>query len=97
MFSPLYTKIEHLYSIGGNFVYEYTIQLSSLKDVMRFVSLCTKLGFPITVGSDSYYVNGNSFMGMFTLDWRKHQTARLRCTEEEAERFRQEAARFLTE
>ena len=95
MFSPLYTKIDLLYSIGGNFVHQYTVRFSSLKDVMRFVAMSTKLGFPITVGTDSYHVNGGSFMGMFTLNWSKPQTVTIRCTEEEAARFEQEAARFL--
>ena len=78
-------------------MYRYTVRCSSLGDIMRFVSLSTKLGFPITVGTESYHVNGNSFMGMFTLNWSKSQTVTLRCTEEENARFLQEAARFLTE
>ena len=97
MFSPLYTINSFLYSIGGNFVRRYTVRFSSLKDVMRFVGLSTRMGFPITVGSDSYHVNGSSFMGMFTLNWNEPQTVTLDCTEEEADRFVQEAARFLTE
>lgn len=76
-------------------MYRYTVRLSSLKDIMRFVSLTGKQSFPITVGSDSYHVNGTSFMGLFTLNWKEPQTVMLTCTEEEAERFRQEAARFL--
>lgn len=86
-----------LYSMGGNFVHEFTVRFESLADVMRFVSLSTQMGFPITVGSDSYHVNGTSFMGMFTLNWNKPQCVKARCTEEEAQRFRAEAQRFLVE
>ncbi len=78
-------------------MHEFTVQFSSLADVMRFVSLSTKMGFPIMVGSESYHVNGTSFMGMFTLNWSKPQRVRAQCTNEEAEYFRQEAAHFLAE
>ncbi len=95
MVSPLYTKNHGLYSIGGIFVHRYQVQFASLADVMRFVTLATKLGFPITVGTETYFVNGTSFMGMFTLNWSQPQSVTLECTDEQAERFRQEAARFL--
>lgn len=73
------------------------VRFSSLADVMRFVALSTKMGFPIMVGSESYHVNGTSFMGMFTLNWSRPQCVKAQCTPEQAERFRQEAARFLVE
>lgn len=78
-------------------MHEFTVQFSSLADVMRFVALSTKMGFPIMVGSESYHVNGTSFMGMFTLNWSKPQHVRAQCTKEEAECFRREAAQFLAE
>ncbi len=76
-------------------MHRFRVQFASLADVMRFVALATKLGFPIAVGTESYHVNGTSFMGMFTLNWSAPQTVTLECTEEEALRFQQEAARFL--
>lgn len=78
-------------------MHQFTVRFSSVADVMRFVSLSTRLGFPITVGSESYHVNGTSFMGIFTLNWSHPQNVILQCTQEQAERFRQEAARFLAE
>lgn len=78
-------------------MHEFTVQFSSLADVMRFVALSTKMGFPIMVGSESYHVNGTSFMGMFTLNWSRPQHVLAQCTNEEAENFRREATQFLAE
>lgn len=78
-------------------MHQFTVRFSSVADVMRFVSLSTKLGFPITVGSESYHVNGTSFMGIFTLNWSRPQKVILQCSQQQADRFRQEAARFLAE
>lgn len=95
MFSPLYTKNMPLYSIGGNFVREFTIRFYSFRDVQDFVALATEHAFPIVVGNDTYQVNGTSFMGMFSLDYSRPLKVKLTCTEAEFEDFRRKAGRFL--
>lgn len=95
MFSPLYTKNQSLYSIGGDFVREFTIRFYSFQDVQDFVAMATEYDFPIIVGTDRYQVNGTSFMGMFTLDYSRDLTVTVSCTEEEYQDLRRKADRFL--
>ena len=73
---------------------EFEIQLRSVQDVLRFVAMATKQGFPVLVGSRNHQVNGKSFMEMFSLDLKRPVTVRTECTEEEFQRFRQEAECF---
>lgn len=95
MFSPLYTKNENLYSIGGDFMREFTVQFYSFQDVQEFVSLAGSESFPILVGNESYQVTGTSFMGMFSLDHSKPMRVMMDCSQEEFEGFRRKAQRFL--
>ena len=74
---------------------EFTVRFCSFQDVQEFVAMATEENFPITVGNESYQVNGTSFMGMFSLDYSKPMKVMLNCTEEEFEGFRRKAARFL--
>lgn len=76
-------------------VQEFNIRFYSFRDVQEFVAMATEQAFPIVVGSDSYQVNGTSFMGMFSLDYSKPLRVRVRCTEEEFEGFRHRLERFL--
>ncbi len=85
-----------LYSFRGRIVREFRIHFSSFADVQSFVDLATHYSFPIVVGNDTYRVNGTSFMGMFSLDYSKPLTVMLDCSEEEAQRFYQAAARYIT-
>ena len=73
---------------------EFDIRLTSVQDVLDFVSLATPRAFPIKVGNSHHQVNGKSFMEMFCLNFHFPLTAMLECTEEEFLQFRQDADRF---
>lgn len=76
---------------------EFTVRFQSVRDVQDFVALATEYTFPIVVGTESYHVNGTSFMGMFSLDHSRPMKVKLTCTPEEFDTFRQRASRFLAE
>ncbi len=73
----------------------FDIFLHSFEDVQDFVELATVQPFRILVGNDRTRVNAKSFMGMFSLDYSMPLQVRMDCTEEECERFKAAAARFL--
>ena len=73
---------------------EFQVRLTCVQDVLDFVTLATSRPFPITVGDRHHRVDGKNFMEMFCLDFSAPITARLDCSQEEFQRFRQEAARF---
>ena len=95
MFSPLYTKNENLYSIGGNFVREFTVRFGSFRDIQEFVELAGTVNFTILVGDTGYQVCGTSLMGMFSLDHSRPLQVMMDCGQEEFESFRRKAERFL--
>ena len=74
---------------------ELQIQLRSVQDVLAFVALATSRTFSIRVGNTAHQVNGKSFMEMFCLNLREPLVASFRCSDEEYEKFHQDAARFL--
>lgn len=76
-------------------VQEFNIRFYSFQDVQDFVSLATQHSFPIIVGSDSYQVNGTSFMGMFSLDYSRPIKVIVDCKDEDFEGFRRKIERFL--
>ena len=73
---------------------EFDIRLTSVQDVLDFVSLATSRAFPIKVGNSQHQVNGKSFMEMFCLNCPFPLPAKLDCPEEEFLQFRQDAARY---
>jgi len=78
-------------------VRDFMVCFHSFRDIQEFVNLCTRQPFRVTVGSERYQVNATSLMGMFSLNCRRPQRVMMECTEEEFDRFRQEAQRFLSE
>jgi len=74
---------------------EFNILINSFQEVRDFVSLAMVQPFEVLVGNDRQQINGKSFMGMFSLNCREPLFVRVKCSEEEFLRFRQEAARFL--
>ena len=74
---------------------QFEIRVSSVKDVLEFVSIATKRPFPITVGNERHRVNGKSFMEMFSLNLRRPVTVSLQCTQEEYDAFLQDAEPYL--
>lgn len=73
----------------------FDIILHSFEDVQSFVELATVQPFRIVVGNDRTRVNAKSFMGMFSLDFSIPVQVRADCTEEQCDRFKEAAARFL--
>jgi len=76
---------------------ELRIQLHSVQDVLGFVSLATERSFPVYVVNGNHQVNGESFMEMCSLDLRAPMVVTFQCSDEEYERFRMDAARFVVE
>ena len=70
------------------------IRLRSVQDVQDFVAIATARLFPVWVGSDDHWVNGKSFMEMFSLNISQPQTAVFECGEAERSIFLGEMARF---
>ena len=74
---------------------QFDISLHSFEDVQDFVELATVQPFRILVGNDRTRVNAKSFMGMFSLDFSTPVQVRADCTQEQCDRFKDAAARFL--
>ena len=74
---------------------EFNILIRSFQEVQAFVSLAMVQPFEVLVGNDRQQINGKSFIGMFSLNYKEPLHVSVRCSEEEFVRFRQEAARFL--
>ena len=74
---------------------ELNIQLRTVQDVLAFVALATSRTFSIRVGNTAHQVNGKSFMEMFCLSLREPLVASFQCSDEEYQKFRLDAKRFL--
>ena len=74
---------------------QFDIVLHSFQDVQEFVEIATVQPFRILVGNDRARVNAKSFMGMFSLDYSQPIQVRADCSDEECNRFKTVAARFL--
>lgn len=74
---------------------QFDIELHSFADVQEFVEVATVQPFRVLVGNDRTRVNAKSFMGMFSLNFSEPVHVRADCTEDECQRFKQAAARFL--
>lgn len=74
---------------------EFYVQFRSLRDVLDFVTLASKQKHRLIVGNDHFQVNANSFMGIFTLNFRKPQRVTAECTEEEFRQILADFDRFL--
>lgn len=70
-----------------------TIRLASVSDVREFVSLATTQPYLVLVEDGDRSVNAKSFMEMFTLNY--SEPLRLNIAEENRERFRLAAERFI--
>ena len=75
-------------------MWEFDIVIRSFEEVRGFVALANTQPFSVLVGRGNRWVNGKSFIGMFSLDFRNPLTVRIRCTEGEFDSFRDSAARF---
>lgn len=73
----------------------FKVHLHSVQDVEEFVGIVTAQPFEVLLKSGSYQTNGRRFMEMFCLDLNNPVTVSADCTQEEFERFRQEAWHFV--
>ncbi len=72
----------------------FDIILRSFGQVQEFVRLATNQPFEVTVGNENQHISGKDFMGMFSLDYSRPVTVRVRCSEEEFRAFRSAAGKF---
>ena len=74
---------------------QFDIYVHSFRQVQEFVALAMVQPFEVLVGNDKQMVNGKSFMGMFTLDFKRPLQVRVRCTDEQYGKFLQETSRIF--
>lgn len=74
---------------------QFNICVRSFRQVQDFVSLAMVQPFEVLVGNEKQQVNGKSFIGMFSLDYRRPLQVSVKCSDEEFGRFRQEIAQLL--
>ena len=78
-------------------MWEFDIAIRSFRQVQDFVALAMVQPFEVLVGNDGQQINGKSFIGMFSLNYNRPVHVRVKCSDEEFNRFRQEAAPFLAQ
>jgi phosphotransferase system HPr-like phosphotransfer protein len=76
-------------------MWEFDIAIRSFHQVKEFVTLAMVQPFEVLVGNDGQQINGKSFIGMFSLNYSRPVHVRVKCTDEEYRRFRQQASKFL--
>ena len=74
---------------------EFEIRLLSVADVQEFVDIATTRPFLVTLYDANNKIKGSSFMEMFCLDFSRPIRVVCECSEEELQRFREDAGRFL--
>ena len=74
---------------------QFDIQVSTFRQVQDFVSLAMVQPFEVLVGNEQHQVNGKSFMGMFTLNYRRPLRVSVRCSEEEFGRFQEQTRQIF--
>ena len=70
---------------------EFTIYLSSVRQILNFVSLATVQPFDVRVENNRQWANGKSFLGMLTLDHSGGVCVKIDCDEAAFLAFREEA------
>ena len=74
---------------------QFEIHVQTFRQVRDFVALAMVQPFEVLVGNEKQMVNGKSFMGMFTLDYKRHLRVCVKCTDEEFGKFQKETASIL--
>lgn len=74
---------------------QFNICVRSFRQVQDFVALAMVQPFEVLVGNDRQQVNGKSFIGMFSLDYKRPLQVSVKCSDEEFGRFCQDAAQFI--
>ena len=76
-------------------MHRFRINIRSFRQVQAFVSLAMVQPFEVLVGNEKQQINGKSFMGMFSLDYRRPVQVSVRCSDEEFDRFRADVANAI--
>ena len=76
-------------------MHQFNISIRSIRQIQDFVALAMVQPFEVLVGNEKQQINGKSFIGMFSLDYKRPLYVSVKCSEEEFSRFRQEAAQFV--
>ena len=76
-------------------MWQFDICVRSFRQVQDFVSLAMVQPFEVLVGNEKQMVNGKSFMGMFTLNFKKPLRVTVKCTDEEFSKFKKQASEIL--
>ena len=76
-------------------MHQFHIRVRSFKQVRDFVALAMVQPFEVLVGNEKQQVNGKSFIGMFSLDYRKPLCVSVKCNQEMFDRFQKEAANIF--
>lgn len=74
---------------------EFDIKLSTVEEVKTFVRVATLQPFEVYVTTPGQKVSAKSFIGMFSLNFRRPLRVVADCTREELDPFLQDAAPFL--
>lgn len=74
---------------------QFDIHIRSFHQVKEFVALAMVQPFEVLVGNDNQQVNGKSFIGMFSLDYKRPVKVTVKCSDEEFCKFRQTAVQFF--
>ena len=76
-------------------MYQFSITIHSFRNVRDFVALSMVQPFDVFVENEKQQINAKSFIGMFSLDYKRPLYVRVNCSQEEFLRFQQEAAQVL--
>ena len=76
-------------------MWQFNISVRSFRQVQEFVTLAMVQPFEVLVGNEKQQVNGKSFIGMFSLDYKRPLLVSVKCSEEEFGRFRRQANQIL--
>lgn len=73
---------------------QFNIHLCSFRQVQEFVALAMVQPFEVMVGNERQQVNGKSFIGMFSLDYRRPLCVSVKCSDEEFGQFQKAAVQL---
>lgn len=76
-------------------MHQFNISIRSFAQVREFVDLAMVQPFEVLVGNEKQQVNGKSFIGMFSLDYRRPLCVSVKCSDEAFHRFQRETARIF--
>ena len=76
-------------------MWQFNISVCTFRQVQEFVALAMVQPFEVLVGNEKQQVNGKSFIGMFSLDYKRPLRVSVKCSEEEFGRFQRQANQIL--